>query len=149
MTSNSGPRWPIWPWLVLTIAGVGITAAAAIVGAVVSSESDTDPSGPPTVTVTEIQIQPSTVTRTVTATVPPGPTDQFDDGLFEVGVDVVPGTFRTDGPDGSNASGCYWSHIAPTGEVIANGKLTEPGTVTVGRGDLFDTAGCRPWERTA
>lgn len=146
MTTRPERRWPLWPWLVLTIAGIGITAVAAIVGAVVDSDADTaEEPAPTTVTVTAIQIQPSTVTKTVTATSPSGPVAEFDDGVFEVGVDVLPGTFRTDGPDGTNVTGCYWSRIAPSGDIIANGVLNRPGTVTMNDGDRFDTAGCQPW----
>lgn len=146
MTTRPERRWPLWPWLVLTLAGVAITATAAIVGSLISTDSDATVIGTPTtVTVTEVQVLPSTVTNTVTATMPPGLATRFDDGLFDVGVDVVPGTFRTAGPDGSNASGCYWSHIGPSGDVIANGVLQEPGTVTMSDGDRFDTTGCQPW----
>lgn len=151
MTTSSDRRWPLWPWLVLTLAGLGITAAAAIVGTLVNSDDDSgdgdaQAKAPVTVTVTAVEIQPTTVTRTVTQTVPPGPVATFDDGLFEVGVDVPAGTFRTAGPDGSNATGCYWSRIAPSGDVIANGVLHEPGTVTMSNGDRFDTTGCQPWQ---
>lgn len=146
MTTTPERRWPLWPWLVLTLAGVAITATAAIVGTAVGSDSDTTEIGSPsTVTVTATRIQPSTVTNTVTVTIPPDPATRFDDGLFDIGVDVLPGTFRTAGPDGSNASGCYWNHIGPSGDIIANGVLQEPGTVTMSDGDRFDTTGCQPW----
>jgi hypothetical protein len=148
MTTSPARRWPLWPWLVLTLAGVGITAAAALVGTMTDENpNSTGASSPVTVTVTAVQIQPSTVTRTVPQPLPPGPVDRFDDGLFKVGVDVPPGTFRTNGPDGSNVTGCYWSRIAPSGDVIANGVLRAPGTVTMSNGDRFDTTGCQPWQR--
>lgn len=146
MTTNRERRWPVWPWLVLALAGVAITVTAAIVGAAVAPDAEDGEDGAPaTVTVTATHTQPSTVTMTVTATLPPGPAARFDDGLFEVGEDVLAGTFHTAGPDGTNATGCYWSRINPSGDVIANGVLRRPGSVTMSNGDRFDTTGCQPW----
>ncbi|OLF17888.1 hypothetical protein [Actinophytocola xanthii] len=152
MTTTPGRRWPIWPWVVLAVAGIGITAVSAFAGAAATSAGDTTAaSAPATVTVTQVQTRPSTVTRTVTATVsatvsaPPASTTQVDDGLFEVGTDLAPGTYRTDGPDGTNRTGCYWSRIGPSGEAVDRGVLRRPGTVTLREGERFDTAGCRPW----
>lgn len=144
-TNGPGHRWPLWPWLVLTVAGVVVTAVAAIVGTIARDEpQETAPATPTRVTVT--QFETATVTVTVTAS-PSGPLAEFRDGLFEVGVDVQPGTYRTDGPDGSNEGGCYWSRTDGAGEVIDNGVVNEPGTVTVAAGESIDTAGCLVWRR--
>lgn len=143
-----GPRhrWPLWPWLVLTVAGVVVTVVAAIVGTVARGEpEEAAPTTPTRVTVTVFET--ATVTKTVTVS-PSGPLAEFRDGLFEVGVDVQPGTYRTDGPDGSNAGGCYWSRTDATGDLIANGVVNQPGTVTIAAGETIDTAGCLAWRRT-
>ncbi|GAB3444971.1 hypothetical protein [Actinophytocola sediminis] len=146
MTTSSARRWPRWPWLVLTLVGVAIAVTATIVGDLVEPEAAATGT-PATVTVTVTEVQPSMVTRTVAPTSPAGPAARFDDGLVVVGVDVPAGTFRTDGPDGTNPSGCYWSRINPSGDVIANGVLRRSGAVTMSDGDRFDTAGCLPWQR--
>lgn len=147
-TSDTGHRWPLWPWLVLTVAGVVVTAVAAIVGTVASSSSsDGEPPAATRVTITATQFETKTVTETVTATPPPGPKSQFSDGLFIVGVDVQPGTYRTEGPNGRNAGGCYWSRSDAGGEVIQNGRVNEPGSVTVRKGERIDSAGCLTWRR--
>ncbi|HEY0447843.1 hypothetical protein [Actinophytocola sp.] len=147
-TTGSRHRWPLWPWLVLTVAGVVVTAVAAIVGTLARSEPEnTAPATPTRVTVT--QFETATVTKTVTASPATGPLSEFRDGLFEVGVDVQPGTYRTDGPDGSNAGGCYWSRTDATGNVIDNGVVNQPGTVSIAKGERVDTAGCLTWRRTA
>jgi hypothetical protein len=149
-TNGTGHRWPLWPWLVLTVAGVVVTAVAAIVGTVASSDSTEDtPPAATRVTVTATQFETKTITQTVTATPAAGPLAEFSDGLFEVGKDVQPGTYRTDGPDGSNAGGCYWSRSDARGKVIQNGVVNDKGTVTVRPGERIDSAGCLPWRRAS
>jgi len=149
-TNGPGHRWPLWPWLVLTVAGVVVTGVAAIVGTVASSDSGGDtPPATPRVTITATQFETKTVTETVTATPPSGPLSEFSDGLFRVGTDVQPGTYKTQGPNGKNAGGCYWSRHAPTGAVIQNGVVNSPGTITVQAGESIDSAGCLPWRRSA
>jgi hypothetical protein len=142
-----GQRWPLWPWLVLTVAGIVVTAVAAIVG---TASSDSGEDGPPAatrVTVTATQFETKTITATVTAKPPSGPLGEFSDGLFVVGKDVQAGTYKTDGPDGSNAGGCYWSRLDARGKVIQNGVVNDVGTVTVRPGERVDSAGCLPWRR--
>jgi len=146
-SDESGQRWPLWPWLVLTVAGIVVTAVAAIVG---TASSDSGEDGPPAatrVTVTATQFETKTITATVTAKPPTGPRGEFSDGLFQVGKDVQPGTYKTDGPDGSNAGGCYWSRSDARGNVIQNGVVNDAGTVTVRPGERIDSAGCLPWRR--
>ncbi len=148
-SNGNGHRWPLWPWLVLTVAGVVVTAVAAIVGTVAGSDStDGEPPAATRVTVTATQFETKTVTETVTATPSSGPLPEFSDGLFQVGVDVQPGTYRTEGPNGSNEGGCYWSRTSPRGDLIENGVVNEPGTVTIQSGERIDTAGCLPWRRS-
>ena len=153
MTTDEQPpirRWPIWPWLVLAVAGVVVTAVAAIFGTV----SGADPAGPRPVaagqtTLTVVRVETSTVTATVTVAAPPvGPAVQLVNGLHQVGVNVVPGTFRTPGPDGSNGGGCYWSRSTTSGEFVDNGVLSGPGTITIALDELVEIAGCRPWALT-
>lgn len=147
-TDGAGHRWPLWPWLVLTVAGVVVTAVAAIVGTVAGSDSsENTPPATPRITVTATQFETKTITQTVTATPPPGPVAEFSDGLFQVGQDVQPGTYRTQGPNGKNAGGCYWTRTAPSGAVIQNGVVNEPGTISVKSGESIDSAGCLPWRR--
>lgn len=147
-TNGTGRRWPLWPWLVLTVAGIVVTAVAAIVGTTAGSGAqESEPPAATRVTVTATQFETRTVTQTVTAPPPSGPRSEFSDGLFEVGIDVQPGTYRTEGPDGTNDGGCYWSRSGPRGDVIDNGVVNEPGAVTVRQGERIDSAGCLPWKR--
>ncbi len=143
---SSQHRWPLWPWLVLTVAGVVITAVAAIVGTAANSDSDAEPAAT-RVTVTATQFRTTTVTETVTATPPPenGPGASLTDGIHTVGIDVRPGKYATPGPSGTNAGGCYWTRTDVGGGVIDNGVYRGPGTITVNTNELVETAGCQPW----
>lgn len=149
-TDGTERRWPLWPWLVLTVAGVVVTAVAAIVGTVASpdAEGDAPPAGA-RLTVTATQFQTKTIIQSVTPAEPAGALPEFSDGLFDVGEDVQQGTYKTGGPDGSNAGGCYWTRSSGTGDTIQNGLLDGPGTVTVRNGERIDSAGCQPWRRAS
>ena len=144
---TSQPRWPLWPWVVLTVAGVAITAVAAVVGTAVNNERTAD--APPTrVTVTATEFRTSTVSATVTVPAPPAdPGKALLDGLHRVGPEVEPGIYQTTGPSGTNAGGCYWTRTDTAGGLIDNGVTTGPGTLTIRPNELVETAGCQPWQK--
>jgi hypothetical protein len=145
--STSQRRWPVWPWVVLTVAGVAVTAVAAVVGTAASSEQGAD-EPPQRVTVTATQFQTTTVNVTITVTPPPAvPATALLDGIHRVGVEVEPGIYQTTGPSGTNSGGCYWTRTDTTGGIIDNGVITGPGTLTIGPNELVETAGCQPWQK--
>jgi hypothetical protein len=83
----------------------------------------------------------------VTVTVPGRELTAFGDGAWQVGVDVVPGTYTsTGGPD------CrYALRPAVTGGDIAASTIGR-GPVTVvltGDAGYIETSGCATWRRTA
>lgn len=142
-------RWPIWPWLVIAVAGAVVTAVAAIFGTVSGNEPEVTPVAAGQTELTVVRVETSTVTATVTVAAPPaGPAVQLVNGLHQVGVNVVPGTFRTAGPDGSNGGGCYWSRTTTDGEFVDNGVLSGQGTLTIALGQLVEITGCQPWALT-
>lgn len=130
-----------------------------MLGAAVYSDDTTttetagsNPKPAPTVTVT-VPGPTKTVrvpgpTKTVTAE-PKGPSGSIPgDGVFLVGEDIKPGTYR------SNADGgyCYWARLSGlSGElddIIANGNPTGPTVVTISSSDeAFETNGCGEWKR--
>lgn len=144
---TSQPRWPLWPWVVLTGAGVAITVIAAVVGTAANSERGADE--PPTrITVTATQFETSTVNVTVTVPAPPDqPSKALLDGLHRVGPEVEPGIYQTIGPSGTNAGGCYWTRTDTLGGLIDNGVINGPGTLTINNDELVETAGCQPWQK--
>jgi hypothetical protein len=105
----------------------------------------------PTVTETET-VQPTvteteTRTRTRTVEAQPDAARSFGDGVWVVGEEVAPGTYRAPG-----GSGCYWARLrnfsAGLNSIIANGGFSRNQTVTIQASDAgFETTRCGTWTR--
>lgn len=83
-----------------------------------------------------------TVVTAVTAE-PPAPSAAFEDGMFEVGKDIQPGTYQASG------NLCYWARLNnASGEldsIIANGN--GPTIVTIKASDkYFQSQNCGGWK---
>lgn len=96
----------------------------------------------PTTTVTETPPAP-TATETVKVTPTPKPAISAN-GIWLVGTDIKPGTYRATGH-----GGCYWarlSNLSGSG-IIANG-LGANQIVTISASDkAFETQDCGDWTR--
>lgn len=73
-------------------------------------------------------------------------------GIFEIGGDKNPGTYKTTGPSGSRSS-CYYAVLSsPNGSgidnIIDNNNIQGPGIVTLRAGQYFETNGCSEWTRS-
>lgn len=81
------------------------------------------------------------------------PDGTVTNGMWLVGTDIQPGTYRTPGPADSVLPNCYWERLRDaSGEfsaIIANGNATGPVSVTVLAGEYFASSGCRSWERVS
>jgi hypothetical protein len=71
----------------------------------------------------------------------------FGDGIFIVGVDIAPGTYRTNAPDG-----CYWERmrnfIGDLNSILANNNTKGSTIVEIRAGDSgFESDGCGTWSR--
>jgi hypothetical protein len=149
-----------WPWAAGGLA-LGLLAGGAV-GALAWS-STTVVASPPverTITVTAPAPPPEIVTVTVPAPAPdppaaappsaaPGSLTTFGDGVWEVGVDVAPGKYKTAGTD---SYGCYYARLkandGTVDDIISNGFGQGPVTVTVKPTDgYFETSGCVDWVR--
>lgn len=105
-----------------------------------------------TVTVTEeaeeetVTVEAEAVTETVTAGPPEPEAAMPGDGIFEVGVDIQPGTYIADAGDG-----CYWARLSGSDgfdSIIDNNFGAGQMIVTIKEGDrFFETSGCAPWAR--
>ncbi|MET8943077.1 hypothetical protein ABZX30_05675 [Streptomyces sp. NPDC004542] len=79
----------------------------------------------------------------------PASTADGDGGMFEVGTDLAPGTYRSTG----NADGsCYWERTRNAehglASIIANDNVTGTAVVTVKATDAyFKTTGCGDWKK--
>ena len=76
----------------------------------------------------------------------PVPTAAFADGVYRVGENLLPGTYRVP----SSAAGCYWERLrgfsGSTTEVIANDLSAGSMVVTVKATDAgFRVSGCSTW----
>lgn len=69
--------------------------------------------------------------------------NSFGDGLYQVGTDLQPGLYRTDG-----GFGCYWAKLnsSNTSDFIDNHFGDGPQTVEISTG-WFESAGCGTWRR--
>jgi hypothetical protein len=76
--------------------------------------------------------------------VPPGANaTTFGDGLYQAGVAIQPGQYRTDGTDA-----CYWAKLSTgdTNSVVDNDYTTGPQTVTIDS-PYFESENCGTWAK--
>ncbi|MEU3979563.1 hypothetical protein AB0F77_05540 [Streptomyces sp. NPDC026672] len=74
-----------------------------------------------------------------------------DGGMFEVGTDIAPGTYRS---TGNTDDSCYWERTKDADHgldsIIANNNVTGTAVVTLKATDgYFKTTGCGDWKKTA
>lgn len=75
------------------------------------------------------------------------PTDPFGDGMYQVGVDIAPGTWRNDG-----SPGCYWERLSgfshELDDVITNEFAETQQIVTIDATDVgFSSSDCGVWTK--
>ncbi|MFI6462500.1 hypothetical protein [Streptomyces sp. NPDC050538] len=74
-----------------------------------------------------------------------------DGGMFKVGADIAPGTYRS---TGNTDDLCYWERAKDAehdpDSVLANDNVTGTAVVTITAKDAyFKTTGCKDWTKTA
>jgi len=82
----------------------------------------------------------------------PVPDEIGGEGIYGVGAELQPGTYRTTGPSPAAFDNCYWERSRDTSgqptSVIASGVVSGPFTVTIKRTDrAFKTSGCQAWTK--
>jgi hypothetical protein len=144
---------------------MAITAAVAlgIGGAVGSSGDGTTTAGPATTTTvtatataTKTVLEESEPTEEPTTQAPkptkkaaPSIATTMEDGTYEIGVDAKAGRYKTIAEDG-----CYWERDKDdSGEfdsIIANDNVSDGAraSVTVKKGEFFQSEGCGTWKLT-
>lgn len=71
--------------------------------------------------------------------------NQFSgDGIYQVGVDIQPGTYFSGPPSSGN---CYSAVLssADTNNIVTNNNSAGPTIVTVSPGQYLDVSGCDPF----
>jgi hypothetical protein len=142
--------------LVACIAGAAYNAGRATVpdraSAVPSAQTVTVYVTTP-VPVTPSPTAPAAPPTSAPPPAPAGPATSFDDGRYQVGVDIAAGTYKTTVP--ASSRNCYWARYKDlSGDfdaIIANGN-SAPGskvTVTIRASDKgFESNGCGTWTRS-
>jgi hypothetical protein len=74
-------------------------------------------------------------------------TSSFGDGIFIVGTDILPGTYRTSGQ-----TGCYYARLGgfsgSVGDILANDNTDSAAIVTISASDKgFKSARCGTWDK--
>jgi hypothetical protein len=150
-----------WPWAVGGLAlGLFIGSVSGAAGSSTSTVTAASAAPARTVTVTAPAPPPETITVTAPAAppvqaeppaaAPSGPLTTFGDGVWEVGVDVAAGKYKTAGPASGGIGMCYHARLKTNdgslGDIIANNVSQGPVTVTIKPGDgYFETTGCQDW----
>ncbi|MBT2442872.1 hypothetical protein J7E93_22745 [Streptomyces sp. ISL-36] len=73
-----------------------------------------------------------------------------DGGMFKVGVDIAPGTYKS---TGNKDDGCYWERSKDashnTDAILANNNVSGTAIVKIAATDgYFKTSGCGDWTKT-
>ena len=125
---------------------VGLTLPALTVAC--AGTGDAGPEPTVTITETETQVVPPTYEEPVQE-VPEG---SVSEGTYLVGTDVEAGTYRTDGPDGTDwLDWCYFERSTDDSgsleSIIDNDNLSGPGRFTVKDGQVLKLSGSCVWEK--
>lgn len=76
-------------------------------------------------------------------------TTMSGDGMYKVGTDILPGTYKSAGSTDGN---CYWERskdaLHGVDSITANDNVTGSAVVTIARSDgYFKTSGCADWHK--
>jgi predicted nucleotide-binding protein len=72
------------------------------------------------------------------------------DGVYLVGLDIQPGTYRTAGPAGRGHGSCYYALLSSTNtqDIITNNNVNGPAVITIDpEVKAVHFSGCKPWHR--
>jgi hypothetical protein len=138
--------------------GIGVVLLLIIVVSVASGggSSNTSSSAPATTQPPVTYALPAPAAPVaptpVTADKPAGPATTASDGVYEVGVDLAPGRYKTAGPDASDfMPNCYYARLKDDSgdfkSIIANDNLQGPGSVTVKAGEFVKFSGDCTWTK--
>jgi hypothetical protein len=126
------------------ISSVGVTVAISGAGSAPAaiSASGAGAATPGTSATQQVKVEPPVL----------APGEIRGEGVYGVGADLQPGTYRTDGPSPAAFDNCYWERGKDLSglqkSVIASGVVTGPITVTIKPTDrAFKSSGCLNWTK--
>ncbi len=138
-------------WPIVIVTAVVALSLGGIVGGIVGGSGDgTATTAEPnaTVTVTETADDESaSKAPSPKKTTEPEPKSTISDGIHEVGVDVKAGQYKTNVPEGEL---CYWDRsrgdaISDSTSRYKEGPARQ--SVTLKKGESFETEDCGTWKR--
>jgi hypothetical protein len=135
-----------WPWIL--VVGIGAFLFGVLVGIASKPDAGTNSAGGTTVTVTAPAADAAAPVENPRPA-PAGPATTMGGGVYQVGIDVLAGQYKTTGSE--NGIGCYWARLKnDSGEfdaIIANGNVDGPGSVTINDGEFVDLTGDCTWTK--
>lgn len=129
---------------------VGSIAAAIIVLSIAAA--NTTPEGTQSTAPAVSPVPAAPASAEPPPSVPAGPATEIKDGVYQVGQDMAPGRYKTEGPGTTSfAPFCYYQRAkddsAELTSIIANNNLQGPGSVTVKDGEFFTATGGCTWTK--
>ena len=153
--TQPAPRKPWWRrwWAIVIWCFIAFVVIVSIMSAVTGSggtASDTRVSTQPD-NSSPISAPPSASSSST------GPKTSFENGTFEVGIDIEPGTYRSTGPSNSSAPYCSFARLRSAGggmsdlnNVIDIQNVGGPAVVTIEPTDGgFFSQLCNKWEKAS
>ena len=158
MAAENGetPRKPWWRrwWAIVVWCFIGFIVLISVIAGISGDGESTS-----TVVSNQNQVQPSAPESPGTGQEPRPSADRdgetkFGNGVFEVGVDIAPGTYRSTGPTTAMPL-CSYARLRSAGggttnldNIIAIENVQGPAIVTVEPADGgFFSQGCEQWEK--
>lgn len=122
------------------IAAPVLMFSACAVGAAATS--------PPPTTAPVITAAPAPAPPPTSVIVPSGPQASFGNGQWAIGDEVVPGTYRSPGPEEGVIKLCMISTDSPDGTPVDMQTSNDgPVRITVKDGQTVDATGCQPFAK--
>lgn len=140
---------PAWLWAVLAVA-----VCALVVTLVYGFSRDATPTrtpagAPVVVPTTTISVAPAAPSADLPEGAFAGDSISDEPLTYEVGRHIAPGTYTTAGAIDPDAAGRWdrrgWRSSTQRTESLLDGTSVGPATVTLKRGDVFETEGYKPW----
>ena len=133
-------------WQIMTSLSAGGYTAEQASKVVAVSAADMCPRHTPVVDAALTPNVPA-VLATPAVAVPATPPGTFGPGTYQVGSDIPPGNYRSTGPDGSDAVGCYYARLkhndGAVGDIIDNDISKGQSLLTVKASDGYvSISGC-------
>lgn len=133
---------------------LGVIGGIVVIGVIASACGSSTPVQGPAAPARSVAA-PEVPAAPPVAPVAAGPLKEVNDGTYEVGVDMVPGKYKTPGPDMSGVfPNCYWE-LNKGGDdtdihnIISNDNLHGPGVLTAKKGQNLKLSGGCTWDLVA